>query len=579
MNYLKGLFTIGFLLVSSTISSFALKAEYRFETCNGQPTTENYQGTNLDGNLTGDAKITLNDGKIKNALTFFGNGAMSVEHNSNLDLIENLTISFWVNPNQIKRQALISKGNGSGENRKFGSNAEYSLVLWEDGKFKYKHNGVADTFSNSTIPLNKWTHIVLVRDNSAKTIKIYINGILDANNTYTQNPSSSNSEKLLIGTGDFYSDTMNNFKGKLDEIKIYNIALSSNDIDNIYNTEKDGIHITGGCPPPPEAIDDNADLPYAGTTTIDILANDRGNDNDICSIDASTVTIISIFDGSQLSDNNKTLTVANEGVWSISNNGILTFTSNENFLANPTPIEYTVLDNCGNISNPATVVLTRVNDSSANGDNNIDESNTTSNIDNNISDNDSSNNNQIFTIGDRVWYDTNRNGLQDSEERGVDGVIVVLYDTIGNVIARTTTNSNGEYYFNNLSSGNYSLGFMNLPTNYIFTSQNVGNNDEIDSDADNTGRTDIFTIENIENILIYDAGIVLREDIIDNNNSNENNTTTTNTENNNNTIDDENCTCKKYDSSIPSLNIFGITMIIILMSSLTLLFIKEEEFN
>ncbi len=35
----------------------------------------------------------------------------------------------------------------------------------------------ANTFSNASIPLNSWTHIALVRDNSAKSIKIYINGV------------------------------------------------------------------------------------------------------------------------------------------------------------------------------------------------------------------------------------------------------------------------------------------------------------------------------------------------------------------------------------------------------------------
>ena len=126
MSYFRKLFTIGMLLVSTTGMSFALKAEYRFELCNGNATTKNHQSnTALDGTLGGDANISINGGKIKNSLALSGHGMMSIEHNENLDLVQSLTISFWVYPTENKRQALISRGGGDTNitNRKFGSNA------------------------------------------------------------------------------------------------------------------------------------------------------------------------------------------------------------------------------------------------------------------------------------------------------------------------------------------------------------------------------------------------------------------------------------------------------------------------
>ncbi len=89
---------------------------------------------------------------------------------------------------KIGRSALIVKGGGDGEYRKFGSNAEYSITLWDDGRVKYKHNGVADTLSKSKVTLNEWTHIALVRDNGSKDIKIYVNGKLETINSYTIEP-------------------------------------------------------------------------------------------------------------------------------------------------------------------------------------------------------------------------------------------------------------------------------------------------------------------------------------------------------------------------------------------------------
>jgi hypothetical protein len=51
-------------------------------------------------------------------------------------------------------------------------------------------------------------------------------------------------------------------------------------------------------------------------------------------------------------------------------------------------------------------------------------------------------------IGNRVWIDTNRNGIQDPEETPVSGVTVRLYDTAGTTLLGTAvTNAQGQYYF------------------------------------------------------------------------------------------------------------------------------------
>ena len=66
------------------------------------------------------------------------------------------------------------------------------------------------------------------------------------------------------------------------------------------------------------------------------------------------------------------------------------------------------------------------------------------------------------SIGDRIWYDQNRNGLQDGGEPGIPGVSVTLQadiDSDGTVdyTASVSTDDNGNYLFDNLPAGNYSL--------------------------------------------------------------------------------------------------------------------------
>jgi len=48
-------------------------------------------------------------------------------------------------------------------------------------------------------------------------------------------------------------------------------------------------------------------------------------------------------------------------------------------------------------------------------------------------------------VCDKVWWDTNGNGIQDSGENGVGGCTVDLKDANGVIIGSTTTDSNGYY--------------------------------------------------------------------------------------------------------------------------------------
>ncbi|NWF69756.1 MAG: hypothetical protein HXY40_11790, partial [Chloroflexi bacterium] len=56
---------------------------------------------------------------------------------------------------------------------------------------------------------------------------------------------------------------------------------------------------------------------------------------------------------------------------------------------------------------------------------------------------------QPIEIGNRVWFDTDQDGVQDPNETPLAGVIVQLRDPFGNVIASATTDANGNYYFSN----------------------------------------------------------------------------------------------------------------------------------
>ena len=89
---------------------------------------------------------------------------------------------------------------------------------------------------------------------------------------------------------------------------------------------------------------------------------------------------------------------------------------------------------------------------------------------------------QNGAIGDFVFEDVNGNGLQDTGEPGLPGVVVDLKDADGNVLMTTTTGPDGHYMFQALGPGTYMVGFHTF-AGFRFTAPNVGSDDAIDSDA------------------------------------------------------------------------------------------------
>jgi len=110
-------------------------------------------------------------------------------------------------------------------------------------------------------------------------------------------------------------------------------------------------------------------------------------------------------------------------------------------------------------------------------------------------------------IGNYIWLDSNRDGIQDPEEEGVKGVSIALYDSQGAVISTTVTDADGYYSFSDLDSGSYFLEF-DPPADYIFSPQDISRDDALDSDPNpDTGRTEPFQVQPGQVNLDWDAGI------------------------------------------------------------------------
>ena len=116
-------------------------------------------------------------------------------------------------------------------------------------------------------------------------------------------------------------------------------------------------------------------------------------------------------------------------------------------------------------------------------------------------------------IGDFVWRDLDRDGQQDPDEPGVNGVRVYLVYEDGTVDPNfVTTGTSGMYMFGDLVPGKYSVRFEIKLGDDVFTRANVGD-DATDSDAVSVGGSDVVgmtqqvMLMSGDTILTLDAGI------------------------------------------------------------------------
>lgn len=131
------------------------------------------------------------------------------------------------------------------------------------------------------------------------------------------------------------------------------------------------------------------------------------------------------------------------------------------------------------------------------------------------------------SIGDRVWFDTNKNGVQNAAETGVAGVTVNLEAYVGPASptptdltnplnwapsATTVTDANGNYLFSGLETGYYRVQFVE-PNLIDFTTYHTAANTANDSDAGANGYSQPVLIDALgtgiaKDNLTIDAGLI-----------------------------------------------------------------------
>ena len=199
-----------------------LVAAYGFDEGSGT-TTQDKSGNNNTGTVSNTTWAGASAGKFGNALSFNGTNAwVTVNSSSSLALTNGMTAEAWVNPSALGNAYRVVIFREQPGNEVYSLYADQAGSQFPTGEVYV--NGYKDANGNAILPLNTWTHLAETYDGSS--VRLYVNGTL-VSTTAAAGSLVSSSSPLRIGGNSIWGEY---FSGLIDEVRLYNRALSAGEI-------------------------------------------------------------------------------------------------------------------------------------------------------------------------------------------------------------------------------------------------------------------------------------------------------------------------------------------------------------
>jgi hypothetical protein len=203
-------------------ASAELVAWWRFDDGSGTEATDS-SGNGNDGALNGDAQWVA--GQLGGAIQFNGSNARVVAPNIPLDS-RSFTVMMWVNPVLYTGEQVVFSTGLTGAN-----GTDMHFRLGGPGSGNVPAGGVRMGFYNNDIDTpggliedNNWYHLTFWYDFENQNRRIYVDGVQEAEAAAAPYlGTSGNSVIGAWGTGQW-------FRGIIDDVQVYNHALTDNEI-------------------------------------------------------------------------------------------------------------------------------------------------------------------------------------------------------------------------------------------------------------------------------------------------------------------------------------------------------------
>ena len=251
--------------------SKGLIAYYPF---NGNASDESGNGN--DGEVHGATLTEDRNGETGKAYSFDGSSTIAVPHSKETSLIEaeSFTFSIWLNAESAGTH-IFGKRSGA-----FNYQLDiHEGAAWFRGGATPLSDGIKDSES---LDLNKWVNLIFTWDGESSTY--HKNGQLTPTSFIENTPAigPENNNPFLIGGSAGYTK----FVGEIDDVRIYNRALSEAEVSALYELEKP--LVPDDLSPPVITLSGEATVTLeAGTTYVDAGATATDNIDDSVSVTTS----------------------------------------------------------------------------------------------------------------------------------------------------------------------------------------------------------------------------------------------------------------------------------------------------
>jgi len=172
---------------------------------------------------------------FKTSVSFDGsNDYLTVTQNSDINITGDLTVSAWVRLSQISGyNAILTK-------RAVGGSMNYQFTIDPSGQIGLGHSGGSWVYDTNSLTVDTWYHLAATV--SSGTVQFYIDGVAKSSSSGLTITGDTND--LTIGATLGY----NYFSGKIDEVAVFNTALTQPNITSLATSQtahiKDDLSLT-----------------------------------------------------------------------------------------------------------------------------------------------------------------------------------------------------------------------------------------------------------------------------------------------------------------------------------------------